>query len=149
MVRTGINLYGAYDPFGSRAVRLDPVIELKTRLVSVRTLPAGMTIGYERTYELKDPMRIGTISIGYADGLPFGIAGKGKVSVRGRGCPVIGRISMDFTTICLDQVPEAQVGDEVICLGGDLKVDDWAKFRGTNSYDVICSLGSRVERRYV
>ena len=149
MVRTGINLYGEYDIQGGRAFDLEPVLELKARLVAVRTLPAGWTIGYGRTYELSSPVSVGTVAIGYADGVPFGISGKGSFLLRGKACPVIGRVSMDFTTISLEDVPDAQVGDTVTCLGKGIKVSEWAQYKNCTTYEVICSFGSRVARVFV
>jgi alanine racemase len=98
-------------------------------------------------------MPVGTISAGYADGLPLALSNRGAVLVRGIACQVLGRVSMDYTTISLDTVPDAQCGDEVICLGGHgvnaVTVEDWAQLKATHPYDIICSFGSRVERRYI
>ena len=98
-------------------------------------------------------MRVGVISAGYADGLPLALSNRGCVLIRGHQCPVLGRVSMDYTSVALDQVPDAVVGDDVICLGGEgplaVTVDDWARLKGTHAYDIICSFGSRVRRVYV
>ncbi len=149
LVRTGINLYGVFDLEGKQRLDLEPVLSLKARLVAVREMPRGATIGYGRTCTLKHNTRVGTIAIGYADGLPLGMSNKGCVMVRGVQCPILGRVSMDYTTVSLENVPEAQVGDEVICLGDRITVGDWAKYKGTITYEVICSIGNRVERRYI
>ncbi len=152
-VRTGINLHGAFDTEGRRSLALVPILTLKTRLAAVRRLPAGSSIGYGCTYRLPREMRIGTISAGYADGLPLALSNRGAVLVRGIACQILGRVSMDYTTISLDTVPEAQCGDEVTCLGGQgvnaVSVEDWAQLKTTHPYDIICSFGSRVERRYI
>ena len=151
-VRTGINLYGAFDTRGKRALELESVLTLRTSLASVRALPAGMSIGYGCTYTLDQDTRIGTIPAGYADGLPLALSNNGHVLVQGKPCPVLGRVSMDYTTIDLSAAPDAQVGADVICLGNfqnqTLCVEDWARIKGTHSYDIICSIGHRVERRY-
>jgi len=152
-VRPGINLYGLFNIEGKRALDLEPILTLKTRLTAVRRLPAGMTVGYGCTYRLRRATRVGTISAGYADGVPLALSNRGHVLVRGRRCPVVGRVSMDYTTVDLDAVPDARHGDEVICLGGEgpdaISVQQWAELKGTHSYEIICSLGSRVERCYV
>jgi len=149
-VRTGINLHGSFDTEGKRVLDLKPILTLKTRLTAVRRLPAGSCIGYGCTYTLPGDMTIGTISAGYADGLPLALSNRGHVLIRGRACPVLGRVSMDYTTVSLEQVPEAECGDEVICLGGEgpsaVSVEDWARLKGTHPYEIICSFGSRVER---
>lgn len=149
-VRTGINLHGSFDPNGLRALDLSPVLTLKTRIAQVRTLPPGTTLGYGRTWCLNAPTRVATISAGYADGLPLALSNRGTVLVHGVRCQVIGRISMDYTTIDVSHVPEAKPGDEVVCLGRSgahcITPDDWAALKGTHAYDIICSFGSRVER---
>ena len=153
LVRTGINLHGSFDTEGRRVLQLQPVLSLKTRLTAVRRLAAGTAIGYGLTHRLARETPVGTISAGYADGLPLALSNRGYVLIRGVPCPVLGRISMDYTTVALDQLPEAAVGDEVVCLGGEgpvaISVEDWANLKGTHPYEIICSIGTRVERRYV
>ena len=149
LVRTGINLYGCYDPEGMRSMKTEPVLKLKTRLAAVRRLKKGMHLGYGQTYRLPCDMLIGTISAGYADGLPLALSNRGCVEIAGALCPVVGRVSMDYTMVALDQVPQAQPGDEVVCLGGQIPVDEWATLKNTHPYDIICNFGNRVERRYV
>ena len=150
MVRTGINLHGSFDPCGRKALKVEPVLTLKTRIAQVRELPAGTTLGYGRTWCLPEPTRVATISAGYADGLPIALTNRGRVIIGGRLCPIIGRISMDYATVDVSSVPSAKAGDEVICFGrsGKLSItpDDWAAIKGTHAYDIISSLGSRVER---
>ena len=152
-VRTGINLHGSFDPNGRRALKVESVLTLKTRVAQVRELPAGKTLGYGRTWCLREPTKVATISAGYADGLPLALTNRGKVIIGGRMCPVIGRISMDYTTVDVSNVPNVKPGDEVICFGksGKLSItpDDWAALKGTHAYDIICSLGNRVERVFV
>ena len=152
-VRTGINLHGSFDPNGRRALKVESVLTLKTRVAQVRELPAGKTLGYGRTWCLREPTKVATISAGYADGLPLALTNRGKVIIGGRMCPVIGRISMDYTTVDVSNVPNVKAGDEVICFGksGKLSItpDDWAALKGTHAYDIICSLGNRVARVFV
>lgn len=153
IVRTGINLHGSFDPNGRRALKLESVLTLKTRVAQVRTLPAGTTLGYGRTWCLSKPTRVATVSAGYADGLPLALTNRGHVLINGAPCPVIGRISMDYTTVDVSKAGEVNPGDEVTALGGSGKYavtpDDWAALKGTHAYDIICSFGNRVERVYV
>ncbi len=150
MVRTGINLHGSFDPYGRKALQVEPVLTLRTRVAQVRELPTGTTLGYGRTWCLREPTKVATISAGYADGLPLALSNRGHVIIGGRYCPVIGRISMDYTTVDVSGVPDVRPGDDVICLGRaggcSITPDDWATLKGTHAYDIICSLGSRVER---
>ena len=149
-VRTGINLHGSFDPNGRRALKVEPVLTLKTRVAQVRLLPAGTTLGYGRTWCLNRTTRVATISAGYADGLPLALTNRGHVFIGGKRCKVIGRISMDYTTVDVSDVADVAPGDEVICLGrcgaDAITPDDWAALKGTHAYDIICSLGNRVER---
>ena len=150
VVRTGINLHGSFDPNGRRALAVEPVLTLKTRVAQVRTLRPGTTLGYGRTWCLREQTRVATVSAGYADGLPLALTNRGHVLIKGVRCPVIGRISMDYTTVDVSRVPGVAPGDEVVCLGASgaetITPDDWAALKGTHAYDIICSLGSRVER---
>jgi alanine racemase len=152
-VRTGINLHGSFDSEGQRALQLEPILSLKTRLIAVRRLPAGMSLGYGLTHTLCQETRVGIVAAGYADGLPLALSNRGYLLVRGRFCPILGRVTMDYTTVSLEPVPEAQIGDEVTCLGGEgvqaVPVDRWAQLKGTHPYEIICSFGTRVERRIV
>lgn len=153
MVRTGINLHGAFDNEGRREMDIKSVLTLKSRLVSVRTLQKGSFIGYGRTCRLNETMKVGTVAAGYADGLPMALSNRGYFIIRDSYCPILGRVSMDYTTVSLRNLPEAEAGDDVTCLGrsesAEITVDDWAKIKGTHSYDIICSIGSRVQRKYI
>ena len=149
-VRTGINLHGSFDSQGQHVLNLKSILTLKTRLVSVRNLPAGMSLGYGCTYTLPVNMKVGIISAGYADGLPLALSNRGYVIIRGKPCHILGRISMDYTTVSLEQVQDAERGDEVTCLGGEgplaITVENWAQLKGTHPYEIICSFGTRVNR---
>ena len=150
VVRTGINLHGSFDPYGRKALKVEPVLTLKTRVAQVRELPAGTTLGYGRTWCLNRPTKVATISAGYADGLPLALTNRGFVFIGGRRCKIIGRISMDYTTVDVSDVRNVKPGDEVICFGkcgnDSITPDDWAALKGTHAYDIICSLGNRVQR---
>lgn len=153
LVRAGLNLHGLFDPDGAREMDITPVMSLKTRLVAIRDMPAGRTIGYGATCRLFRPTRVGTISAGYADGLPLALSNRGYVLIRGRICPTLGRLSMDYATVDMGQVPDAEVGDVVTCIGRDggeaISAEDWANLKGTHPYDIICSISPRVKRVHV
>ena len=150
IVRTGINLHGSFDPYGRKALKVEPVLSLKTRVAQVRELPAGTTLGYGRTWCLNKPTKVATVSAGYADGLPLALTNRGFVFIGGKRCKIIGRISMDYTTVDVSEVRNVKSGDEVICFGkcgkDAITPDDWATLKGTHAYDIICSLGNRVQR---
>ncbi|MCP3966353.1 MAG: alanine racemase [Lentisphaerae bacterium] len=151
-VRTGLNIYGFFDNDVRHSLELEPVLSLKTRLAAVRRLPAGACIGYGRTHRLLKDTLVGTIAAGYADGLPLALSNRGYVLIRGQLCPVLGRVSMDYTTVALDVIPDAECGDEVVCIGsqGDtaIPLSNWSQLKGTHPYELLCAMGSRVERVY-
>ncbi|MCF7854789.1 MAG: alanine racemase [Candidatus Pacebacteria bacterium] len=152
MVRPGIDLHGAGSPDVMRSYHLEPVLTLKSRLAAVRRLPAGFTVGYGRTYKLTETQLVGTIPVGYADGYPYSLSNKGQVLIRGRRCPIIGSVCMDYSQVLLDDVPDAEVGDDVVLIGTQGKaritIQEVAETAGTITYEILTGLGRRVERRY-
>ncbi len=152
MVRPGINLYGVFDLEGCQRYRLLPSLTLKSTLLSKRLLPAGYTIGYGCTHTLFQETWVGTIPAGYADGIPLAAGNSGQVLIRGKRCPIIGRVSMDYITVDLGACPQSRVGDAVVIAGRsgseEITMEDWARIKQTHPYDIICSLGNRVERVY-
>lgn len=150
LVRPGIFLYGGYV---GGAVEPFPVAEVHARLVHVREVQAGATAGYGATYTAQNGQRWGTLAIGYGDGLPraLGAAG-GAALVRGHVAPIIGRISMDMTTIDLTDVPNANVGDIATLIGRDgdaeILLDEVARQAGTISYEILTGLSPRLPRIY-
>ncbi|MDD3154070.1 MAG: alanine racemase [Victivallaceae bacterium] len=152
MVRCGICMYGFNVPEDS-LIPLKQVWSLKTRLIAIRELPEGSSLGYNRLYKLPEKTRVGTIAAGYADGLPLALSNRGYVLVGGRLAPILGRISMDYTTISLAQNPDAKIGDEVVLIGtqGDhsISLEEWGKLKGTHAHELLCSVGNRVKRVYL
>jgi len=150
MVRTGINLYGVFDLQGRQAYRLKPSLELKTTLLAKRRLPAGSTIGYGCTHTLFEDTWVGTVPAGYADGVPLAASNSGWVLLKGKRCPILGRVSMDYITVNLNACPGARVGDDVVLVGKsgkeEITIEDWARVKQTHPYEIICSLGNRVQR---
>lgn len=152
LVRSGINLHGAFDAAGTLRVPLHPVLTLTARLAQIRELPAQMSIGYGHTYTLSKKTRIGTVCAGYADGLPLALSNCGYVLLHGKKASIVGRISMDYLTVDLCEIPEASVGDTITLIGREgeheIRVEDWAAAKQTHAYDIICSIGSRVAREF-
>jgi alanine racemase len=148
MVRVGISLYGPKSLTEADKLPLIPAVEIKSRLVAVRDLPAGASVGYKRTYKLPQPTRVGTVAIGYSNGLPMGIKEKGFFIINGKRCQVIGRVSMNLATVSLESAKEAKPGDIVTCIGEGIWIDEWANYKQTIAYDILCSL-SGVEKRYL
>ncbi len=153
LVRAGITQHGIVDAAFGMPESLSPVASFKARIVSVRDMPSGRTLGYGGTYRLTGSKRIGTIAAGYADGLPLALSNKGEVLVRGRRVKIVGRISMDYTTIDLTGMDDVKAGDVVTLFGKDadeeISVNEWAALKGTHPYDIICSVSPRVSRCYL
>jgi alanine racemase len=153
LVRTGINLYGVFDLKGKQAYPLAPSLTLKTTLLARRRLKAGHSIGYGCTHTLSKDTWVGTVPAGYADGIPLAASNSFFVLIAGKRCPIIGRVSMDYITIDLSACPNARVGDLVVLVGesgrASISIEDWARVKQTHPYEIICSLGPRVERVFV
>jgi alanine racemase len=154
MVRPGVALYGV-NPTPGRPNPMHPVVGLQGRIVQLRHVAKGETVGYGGAWTAKRPSRIAVIAIGYADGYPRaasapdGAAG-GEAIVAGKRCPLAGRISMDLMAIDVSELPEGDVrrGEFATLIGGDITVDDVAAFGGTIGYEVLTRLGRRYHRIY-
>lgn len=144
LARAGLSMYGVPDD-----PELPSIVSLYARLGAVRRLRAGATVGYHSTCVLERDTLEGTVAAGYADGLPLALSNRGAVVIHGRRCPVLGRISMDYTTVSLENAPEAKPGDEVELFGPDLPPGEWAELKGTHLHDILCAVSPRVKREYV
>jgi len=152
LVRPGIILYG-YPPSGRVAPEAwRPVLCLRTRIIYLKDLPAGASLGYGKTWVASRSSRIASLPAGYDDGLPRLLGNRGHVLIHGRPAPIVGRISMDLTTVDVTGIPEARVGDTATLIGTDggasLGVDRIAAWADTIPWDVLCGVGSRVPRFY-
>lgn len=154
MVRIGIASYGvapAADFDLPPALR--PVMSWHTRIASVRDLPAGATVGYGMTYTAKHPQRIATLPIGYADGFwrHLSQSPHAHVLIGGQPCPVVGRISMNMTTVDVTHVPVVQDGDDVVLLGQQgshrIRVEDLSVWGHTIGHEVTCAIGAATHLR--
>jgi alanine racemase len=145
-VRVGIALYGYGDP------ELDPVLALKARVGHLKRVAAGTSVGYGRTWIAPTPAEIATVTIGYADGVHRSRSNRGEVLVRGRRAPLVGAVSMDSIGLDVTGVPGVAVGDVATLIGADgeerIGADEVAGWSGTISYEVLTSIGRRVERAY-
>ncbi len=150
LVRTGIALWGLL-PGGESGWEqaLKPVLALKSRILFLKDVPEGTPIGYNRTYYTPAPMRIATLPVGYNDGYRTSLSNRAQVLVRGKRCPVVGRVSMDYTTIDVGHVPDAAVGDEVTLVGDAISLYEVAAWAEAIPYEILCGLGRRVARVYI
>ena len=154
--RVGIALYGV--PSSRRDwtiadIRLKPVMSLGARLVCIKMLHAGESAGYGLAFTASGEMRIGVVSIGYADGIPRDLSNRGHALVNGCRVPVIGRICMDQLMIDVSEVKKASAGDEVIFIGrsGDeeIRAEELAGDAGTITNEILSGIGRRVKRKTI
>jgi alanine racemase len=151
LVRPGLALYGS-NPTPGAANPMRPVVGLKGRIIQVRHLLRGASVGYGATWTAPRTSRVAIISVGYGDGYPRA-ADEGANAfaiVAGQRCPLVGRISMDSLAVDVTAVAEKDVkrGDFATLLGGEIGVDDLARWSGTIGYEVLTRLGSRYARVY-
>ena len=148
-VRPGIMLYGAtpFDQPQSVADRLQPVMTLESKVISVRELPAGEPIGYGGTFVTDRTMRIGVVAVGYADGYPRQAPTGTPVMIDGQRSQLLGRVSMDMLCVDLTHVPSAGLGSRVELWGKNVRVSDLAAHAGMIPYQILCNL-KRVPRVY-
>ena len=147
LARPGAALYGI-NPTPGYANPMRPVVRLRTRVLSVREIPAGATVGYNATWTASRPSRIATASIGYADGWHRSHSGRGHAVFDGRPVPLVGRVSMDLTTFDATDHPALLPGAWLELIGPARSPDDVAEAAGTNGYEVLTSLGRRFARLY-
>lgn len=146
IARLGIALYGA-TPFPDRSARamgVRPAMTLASEVIAIQELAPGETIGYGATYRCEQPMRIGVVACGYADGYPRHAPSGTPVMVEGVITKTAGRVSMDMITVDLSPVPGARVGSRVELWGEGVPIDDVATAAGTVGYELMCALAARV-----
>lgn len=153
-VRPGIMLYGSSPfPFADTQLRrenfgLQAVMTLGSKLISIQDCKAGDNVGYCSQYICPQDMRIGIVSIGYADGYPSNAPNGTPVLVNGQRTGTVGRVSMDMIGIDLSDLPKAKIGDVVTLWNEQLSLDEVAEHTGILSYNLTCSIAQRVERVY-
>lgn len=154
VVRAGITLYGLWPSEQVRKdiVKLTPALSLYSHIVYVKEIEAGTQVSYGGTFTAASRMRIATIPVGYGDGYPRGLSGKGHVLVRGKKAPVLGRVCMDQFMIDVTDIPEAGQGDRVTLIGRDgqeeITMEMLGELSGRFNYELACDLGKRIPRVY-
>lgn len=155
IVRAGITIYGIYpsSQVERDIVKLTPAMELISHLTFVKDIPAGTAVSYGGTFVAEKPVRVATVPVGYADGYPRSLSGKGWVLIHGKRAPILGRICMDQFMVDVTDIPEAQPGDKVILIGKDgkeeISIEGFGDLSGRFSYEFACCIGKRVPRIYL
>lgn len=154
-VRAGITIYGLYpsDEVSKEPVLLKPAMELKSFITYIKEIGPGSEVSYGGTFQAKAVMKVATIGIGYGDGYPRSLSGKGHVLIHGKRAAILGRICMDQLMVDVTGIPEAEEGDEVTLLGRDgeeeITMEELAGISGGFHYEIPCVIGKRVPRLYV
>jgi alanine racemase len=155
MVRSGLMLYGIVPPPLASTIPLKPVMSLTSRVVAVKGVRPGEGVGYGFRFQADQPVTTAVIPAGYADGIDLRVSGRCHVLIRGRRVPIVGAVSMDMMMVDVTSVEEVSPGDEVVIIGrqGDeswqqIDAREMAAAIGTIPYEIVCRIGSRIERLY-
>lgn len=154
LVRAGIILYGLFpsDEVYTDKVKIRPAMSLKSHVVYVKDVEAGVPVSYGGTYVTPKKMRIATIPVGYGDGYPRGLSNKGYVLLYGQKAPILGRVCMDQFMVDVSHIPQVQVGDPVTLIGQDgdaqITMEELGDLSGRFNYEFACDLTARVPRVY-
>ena len=153
IVRAGVMLYGI-SPLPEFQKILKPVMSWKTRIGLIRDMPKGSSISYGRTFITPRPMRIATLTAGYADGYPRHLSNcDAAVLVRGRRCPLLGRVTMDLMVIDVSHIDDVDLGEEVVLMGkqddAEIPCRELSDKAGTITWDITTRIGQRVKRVFV
>ena len=154
MVRPGILAYGYYPSNRvPAAIVVEGVMSFKSRVVQLRSVPAGRFISYGRTYQAKRATRVGVLPVGYGHGLPWLLSNRGEVLIRGRRAPIVGRVTMDLTMVDATEIPDVALGDEAVLFGEQggsrVSLEEVAERAETIPYEILCSMGKRVVRMFM
>ncbi len=151
MVRPGILLYG-YHPAKNTPCRLDvkPVMQVEAKVIFIKTVPAGTTISYNRTWTAPETCTIATIAAGYADGYARALSGRATVMINGNAYPQVGTVTMDQIMVNLGTAHQVNIGDKAVLFGWEgVGAEYLADLTGTISYEILCSVSSRVKRIFL
>ena len=154
-VRPGIILYGCYpsDQVDRSKLSIRPAMALKANIVFIKKVPADTSISYGRTFTTKRESIIATLPLGYADGYPRALSGKGRVLVHGQYAPLVGNICMDQCMIDVTDIPGVRKYDEVVLIGtqgeNTILADEIAEKTSTINYEIVCRIGDRIPRVYL
>jgi len=149
--RIGIGLYGYLQQHTSEFQnKLQPVLSLKTKILQIKYISAGSSVGYDSMYKVTKDMRIAIIAIGYAEGLDARLSNRGSVIINGKLAPIIGRICMNLTIIDISHIENCIIGQTITIIGkeGDVSISmyDWATLTQASTYNLLTKLSSSLTR---
>ena len=155
MVRAGITTYGLYpsEEVSKDIVPLRAAMSLYSHIVYCKTIHAGQSVSYSGLFTATKDTRVATIPVGYGDGYPRSLSGKGYVLIHGKKAPILGRVCMDQFMVDISEIPEAMEGDKVTLLGMDgterITAEELGELSGRFNYEFVCDLGKRIPRVYI
>jgi alanine racemase len=159
LTRLGIGLYGLWPSENNKSktlqtfphFHLKPVLEWKTYIYDLKAIDSDNSVGYNRTYWTNKKTKVAILPIGYADGYNRLLSNKGIVKINGHYAPVIGAVAMNIVTVDVSDIPDVQVGDEVLLLGNDPKINaqTMAEQCNTINYDIVTNITSNIKRKIV
>lgn len=154
MIRSGIITYGLYpsDEVKKQNLKLYPALEMKSRVINVKTIQKGDAVSYGSTYVAKEPTVIATIPVGYADGYPRSLSNKAEVLIHGKRAKITGRVCMDQLMVDVSSIDNVKIGDDVTLIGRDgeeyISVDELGKIADRFNYEFLCCISKRVPKVY-
>lgn len=154
-VRPGIILYGCYpsQEVDKNQLSIKPAMSIKANIIHLKKVGPGFSVSYGRKFTTDKESLIATLALGYADGYPRYLSGKGRVIVNGEYAPVVGNICMDQCMIDVTHVPNVKLGDEVVLMGSQgaltILADEIGEKTGTINYEIVCAFGQRLPKVYI
>ena len=154
MVRAGITTYGLYpsEEVSKDIVPLRAAMSLYSHIIYCKTIHAGQSVSYGGLFTATKDTRVATIPVGYGDGYPRSLSGKGYVLIHGKKAPILGRVCMDQFMVDISGIPGAMEGDKVTLLGADgqerITAEELGELSGRFNYEFVCTLGKRIPRVY-
>ena len=154
MVRAGITTYGLYpsEEVSKDIVPLRAAMSLYSHIIYCKTIQAGLSVSYGGLFTATKDTRVATIPVGYGDGYPRSLSGKGYVLIHGKKAPILGRVCMDQFMVDISGIPGAMEGDKVTLLGADgqerITAEELGELSGRFNYEFVCTLGKRIPRVY-
>lgn len=155
LVRAGISTYGLYpsDEVNKTAVHLEPAMELIAHVTHVKWIEKGTSVSYGGTFTASERMKVATIPVGYGDGYPRSLSGKGYVLIHGKKAAILGRVCMDQFMVDVTEIADVCFGDEVTLVGKNgeefLPVETLSELSGRFNYEFVCDINKRVPREYI
>ncbi len=154
MVRPGLILYGLFPSnHVSKGIDLKPVMSFKTRIINLKNLDSGSTVSYGRTFKASRPATVATIPVGYKDGFSRYFSNSGKVLINGKHTSIIGKVCMDRCFIDVTNVPNVNIGSEVVLYGKQknetILIESSAESINTIPYEIVCNIGGKAAKKYI